>query len=217
MPDDFGDTPVSAISLAETISSVQETLVDKGLSGGGQGSFSVTDGSKEEEYADIQIESLPDEEISLIRALALQVEKETHPESALPKSDDQVTTLRKRNKFLYAKDAKKKQCPRKKCGNPKTCFTYRENLAKKKGSLYILIRCKKTKDEATTTPPGKKRTKDEDSIASVLHSTQKSTNYALPIGTLEILNDEHKKEVTVLWDTTANVYRLATEQEKADR
>ena len=50
----------------------------------------------------------------------------------------------------------------------------------------------------------------------VLHSTQKSTNYALPIGTLEILNDEHKKEVTVLWDTTANVYRLATEQEKAD-
>merc|ERR1712020_629892 len=133
-----------------------------------------------------------------------------------PKSNDQVTTLRKRNKFLYAKDAKKKQCPRKKCGNPAKCFTHRENLAKKKGSLYILIRCKKTKDEATTTPPRKKRTKDEDSIASVLHSTQKSTNYALPVGTLEIFNDEHKKELTVLWDTTANVYRLATEQEKAD-
>ena len=217
MPDDFGDTPVSATSLAAAISSVQETLADKGLSGGGQGSFSVTDDSKEgDEYADIHLEALPDEEIEQIRNLALQVEKETHPESALPKSNDQVTTLRKRNKFLYAKDAKKKQCPRKKCGNPAKCFTHRENLAKKKGSLYILIRCKKTKDEATTTPPGKKRTKDEDSIASVLHSTQKSTNYALPIGTLEVLNDEHKKEVTVLWDTTANVYRLATEQEKAD-
>ena len=215
MPDDYGDTPLSATSLAEAISSVQETLADKGLSGGGQGSFSVIDGPKEEEYADIQIESLPDEEISLIRALALQVEKETHPESALPKSDDQVTTLRKRNKFLYAKDAKKKQCPRKKCGNPRTCFSHRENLAKKKGSLYILIRCKKTKDEATATPP-KKRAKDDDSIASVLHNTQKSTNYALHEGTLEIFNDEHKKELEVIWDTTANVYRLATDQEKAD-
>ena len=54
MPDDFGDTPVSATSLAAAISSVQETLADKGLSGGGQGSFSVTDGSREgEEYADV--------------------------------------------------------------------------------------------------------------------------------------------------------------------
>ena len=217
MPDDFGDTPVTAKSIATTISSVQETLADKGLPGGGQGSFSVIDSSKEvEEHANMIIESIPDDEIALIRAFAPQVERDTHPDSALPKTDAQITTLRKRNKFLYAKDAKKKQCPRKKCGNPKACFTQRETLAKKKGSLYILIRCKKTKDEATTTPTNKRRTKDEDSIASVLHTTQKSTNYALPDGTLEVYNDGHRKELTVIWDTTASVYRLATDQEKAD-
>ena len=62
--------------------------------------------------------------------------------------------------------------------------------------------------EGSTT---KKKTKDEDSIASVLHSTQKSTNYALPEGTLEVYNDGHKKELTVVWDATASVYRLATD------
>ena len=134
-----------------------------------------------------------------------------HPDSALPKSDSQVTTLRKRNKFLYNKDAKKKRCGRKNCGNTKACFTHRENLAKNKGSLYILLSCKKTKDEATTTPTSKKKTKDEDSIASIVHSTQKSTNYALPNGTLELYNEGHQKELTVIWDTTASVYRIATE------
>ena len=72
MPDDFGDTPVTAKSLAVTISSVQEILADKGLPGGGQGSFSVTENPEDvEEYTDIEVEPIPIEEISQIRALAL--------------------------------------------------------------------------------------------------------------------------------------------------
>ena len=62
----------------------------------------------------------------------------------------------------------------------------------------------------------KKKTKEEDSIATVLHSTQKSVNYTLPTGTLELYNEGHQRELIVVWDTATSVYRIATEQEKAD-
>ena len=59
MPDDFGDTPVTAKSLAVTISSVQEILAAKELPGGGQGSFSVTEKPGDvEDYTDQPLAAL---------------------------------------------------------------------------------------------------------------------------------------------------------------
>ena len=38
----------------------------------------------------------------------------------------------------------------------------------------------------------------------------------MPTGTLELYNEGHQRELIVVWDTATSVYRIATEQEKAD-
>ena len=53
-------------------------------------------------------------------------------------------------------------------------------------------------------------------VASLSLETQKSKNYALDDGTLEKYNENTKKELTLVWDTTTNGYRDATEREKGD-
>ena len=129
--------------------------------------------------------------------------------------------MRKRNKRIFEKDAKLKRCGRKNCDNPKTCFTHRENQAKKKGSLYILLSCPTPKEKTeTTTNAGKKKKKQEDTtakdaVASISHSTQKSKNYDLADGTMEKYNDGVKKELVMVWDETISEHRISTELEKS--
>merc|ERR1712223_425576 len=80
MPDDFGETPVTAKSLAVTLSSIQEILTAKELPGGGQGSFSVTENPREvDEYPEIELEPISVRDISQITALELKVQREMHP------------------------------------------------------------------------------------------------------------------------------------------
>ena len=137
VPDDIDDTPVTAKNLSVAISSVQKTLVAKERSHGGQSIFSVTEQPEDiDEFPNIRLETISREDTSNLRIHALAVWKAYNPDAAFAPSDDQVTTLRKRNKKLYEKDAKTKTCGRKICDTRKACFTYRESQAKKKGSLY---------------------------------------------------------------------------------
>ena len=161
IPGDLSDTPVTAQILAATISSVQNTLVAKDVTVGGQGIRTIiNDSTGTDEDADVEIEEISQEDTANLQAKALKIWKYTHADSAVTPSEEQITTLRKRNKRLYEQDAKKKTCSRRNCDKPKACFTQRESLAKKRTTLYIFVKCKAaTGKEDTKTGANKKKKK----------------------------------------------------------
>merc|ERR1712020_843543 len=224
IPSDLGDTPVTAQNLAKTINSVGKLLVAKDVTVGGQGINSViTNYTEYAEEAELEVEEISDEEVAILQAHALQVWKISHEDSAIPPSEGQITALRKRNKRLYEKDAKLKSCGRRKCDNRTSCFTYRESQAKKKGSLYIFIKCKftKGKDETKTSADKKEKKKGKEgntptvAIASTAISTNTSKNYTLTDGIMEKYNDEAQKEITLVWDERMSEYRYVNEHERS--
>ena len=138
MPDDIGGTPVTAQNLAATITSVRKVLVAEENSTGekGQGLYSVTSKTEDtDELPEIQVEQISEEEVSQLKVHALKAWKFSHPDSAMPPSDKQLTTLRKRNKKLYERDSETKRCGRRYCDDPKSCFSFRERQAKRTDSL----------------------------------------------------------------------------------